>query len=172
MSLKIVLRGESGSGKSTLAKLLKEVFENKDLTVDWIEADHFFYDENGNYNFDPTKLSMAHQVAKEKLLKSEAEIIILSNTFTRHWEIESYIDRDEMMNGNVVYCKLLKAEGTESKAPEEIVQIQRDRYEPIANEIKVDALTDVIEVLSAVIRCTLTKENRMGCDIIENPDYK
>lgn len=172
MSLKIVLRGESGSGKSTLAKLLKEVLENKDLTVDWIEADHYFYDDSGNYNFDPTKLTVAHQVAKEKLLGSSADVIILSNTFTRHWEIESYIDRDEMKNSNVVYCKLLKAEGTESKAPPEIVQIQRERYEPIANEIKVDALTDIIEVLSAIVKCCLTEEDRMGCDIIENPDYK
>jgi len=49
----IIARGVSGSGKSTLAKIL-----GKGGVV--FSTDDYFYDE-GNYNFDPKNLSIAHE---------------------------------------------------------------------------------------------------------------
>ena len=46
-----LLRGLPGSGKSTLAKSISEVH---------YEADMYFVDADGNYNFDATLLKDAH----------------------------------------------------------------------------------------------------------------
>ena len=88
----ILLRGLPGSGKSTLANLIWGEYAI-------CEADKFFYDKEGNYNFDATKLSEAH-----KWCRNEVEIrmkdneanpqyypeIVVSNTSTMEWELESY----------------------------------------------------------------------------------
>ena len=46
-----LVRGLPGSGKSTFAKALV----GSDFLV--CEADKFFYDKEGNYNFDATKVT-------------------------------------------------------------------------------------------------------------------
>lgn len=169
MTITVVIRGESGSGKSTLAQLLTDTFHESDINFGWVEADHYFMDKNGNYNYVPYKQREAHEVAKKRynLLKNhEVDVIVLSNTSTRHWEIENYLGTEEMKNGKVVYVRAIKAPGTKGKAPDDVIKTQRERYEPIPKEIQVDAISDLHVVLNAIIKCSLNDEERMGCDII------
>ena len=49
-----LVRGLPGSGKSTFANWIWNEYAI-------CEADKFFYDKEGNYNFDATKLSQAHK---------------------------------------------------------------------------------------------------------------
>lgn len=51
----IIMRGLPGSGKSTLARQLSGD------TGQQFASDDYFMDKQGNYNFDPEKLSEAHQ---------------------------------------------------------------------------------------------------------------
>jgi predicted kinase len=87
-----LVRGLPGSGKSTFANLITNKFSV-------CEADKFFYDEEGNYNFDATKLSAAHEWCREQVeirMKDNGvnpqfyPEIVVSNTFTQKWEMESY----------------------------------------------------------------------------------
>ena len=84
-----LLRGlpQPGSGKSTLAKsLITEDFCHK-------EADMYFVDEFGKYNFEPSKIKDAHQWCKDEtefLMKYDYSPIVVSNTFTQEWEMENY----------------------------------------------------------------------------------
>ncbi len=55
-----LLRGLPGSGKSTFANLITNEFSI-------CEADKFFTDKEGNYNFDATKLSQAHSWCREQV---------------------------------------------------------------------------------------------------------
>jgi predicted kinase len=87
-----LVRGLPGSGKSTFANLIWN-----DYAI--CEADKFFYDKEGNYNFDPTKLRIAHEWCRnevEKRMKDNVvnpqyyPEIVVSNTFTQEWEMETY----------------------------------------------------------------------------------
>jgi predicted kinase len=85
-----IIRGVPGSGKSTLAKTL---VGDKDFCHK--EADMYFIDRDGNYNFDPTKLKEAHEWCREEIefaMKYEHPTVVVSNTFTREWEMQPYID--------------------------------------------------------------------------------
>lgn len=82
----IILRGLPGSGKSTFAKTL----------VDYrhVEADMYFVDDQGNYNFDPDQLEHAHCWCRnrvEEYMKYDNSVIV-SNTFTTEREMKPYFD--------------------------------------------------------------------------------
>jgi predicted kinase len=88
MKTLILLRGLPGAGKSTFAKML--VGEKDYLHK---EADMFFVDREGNYNFEPEKLKAAHLWCREEvefLMKHDHPLIVVSNTFTQEWEMSDY----------------------------------------------------------------------------------
>jgi predicted kinase len=90
----ILLRGLPGSGKTTLAKVILFHLGN-DNTNDVISADDFFIDENGNYNFDSSKLKEAHnncQVRCSERMRQNIAKIVVANTFTQEWEMEVYFE--------------------------------------------------------------------------------
>jgi predicted kinase len=89
-----LVRGLPGSGKSTFANTITNEFSV-------CEADKFFYDKEGNYNFDANKLTAAHAWCKEQveIRMKDNQIneqfyphIVVSNTFTKEWEMNEYFD--------------------------------------------------------------------------------
>lgn len=81
----IIIRGITGSGKSTLAK---KYTDHKHF-----EADMYFL-EGGEYKFDVKKLGSAHKWCQEQVQQSldEGYDTVVSNTFTRKWEMKPYIN--------------------------------------------------------------------------------
>jgi predicted kinase len=81
-----IVRGIPGSGKSTFAKTLGG--QN-------YEADMFFINDNGEYNFDFTKIKDAHQWCQE-MVKTDMILeypkIVVSNTSTQEWEMDPYFE--------------------------------------------------------------------------------
>lgn len=82
-----IVRGIPGSGKSTLAQKLAA--RNG---IEYFEADMYF-DVNGKYVFDVTKLRQAHSwcLAEVKAQLLAGYDVVVSNTFTTFKEIESYL---------------------------------------------------------------------------------
>ena len=80
-----LIRGHQGSGKTTYAKT---VYPNYAHT----EADMFFVGENGEYHFDPMLLGKAHAwcLWETSLNILAAKIVVISNTFSKWWEIRTY----------------------------------------------------------------------------------
>lgn len=79
-----LLRGLPGSGKSTVAKSISDVH---------YEADMYFVDSEGVYNFDASLLKAAHQWCQtmtEMAMEYNTPRIVVSNTFTQEWEMDAY----------------------------------------------------------------------------------
>ena len=81
-----IVRGIPGSGKSTLAK---------QLTSNVFEADHYFYDNDGNYKFIASEIKDAHKECQDNVriaMESSIPKIAVSNTSTQEWEMEPYFE--------------------------------------------------------------------------------
>ena len=93
----ILLRGLPGSGKSTLAEVIASEFVV-------CEADQYFIDKDGNYNFDANKLKDAHEWCRTRVETFMGDnqaneqfytTIVVSNTFTQEWEMKAYYELAE-----------------------------------------------------------------------------
>lgn len=120
-----LIRGLPGSGKTTFV-------ENVFTDAFHFEADQYFYDEEGEYNFDPSKLELAHRycfrVTKEKLKKGYD--VCVSNTFTTEKELEPYLELAKELGVEVTCLILENRHGNESvhNVPEETVEKMRNRF--------------------------------------------
>lgn len=89
MATLYIIRGVSGSGKTTLARQMAEK-----LNCRYVEADMWFINEDGSYEFDPRGLEEAHEWCLNEVCDElyKDRNVIVSNTFTRLWEMRKYID--------------------------------------------------------------------------------
>ena len=80
-----IIRGLPGAGKTTLAHK---------LSPNVVEADDFMVNDDGEYEFDPSRLGECHAAcfaAVEDLFFMGAANVAVSNTFVSSWEYERYI---------------------------------------------------------------------------------
>jgi predicted kinase len=124
-----IVRGVPGSGKSTFAKSIGGIH---------IEADQFFM-ENGKYNFDITKIKLAHKYCQnqtEAWMKTDgAQVnnhkIVVSNTFTQEWEMKPYFELAEKY-GYIVFTVIVENRHGRKNihdVPEDKIQQMKDRFE-------------------------------------------
>ena len=124
-----LLRGLPGSGKSTLAKML---VGDKDYCHK--EADMYFVDRDGNYNFVPSKIKDAHQWCQEEIefvMKYEHSPVVVSNTFTQEWEMESYYKLAEKYGYRVHSIVVENRHGgiNTHNVPNDKLQLMKERFE-------------------------------------------
>ena len=122
-----LLRGLPGSGKTTLAKSIAG-------SKGWIkEADMYFVDSEGNYNFKPSQIKDAHAWCQEEvefLMKYEHKVVV-SNTFTQEWEMQPYYDLAEKY-GYRVYSLIVENRHSginQHGVPEEKLEQMKNRFE-------------------------------------------
>jgi predicted kinase len=89
MATLYIIRGISGSGKTTLASKMAAEKNCRHL-----EADMWFMRGDGEYIFDFRELDRAHNWCfNEACVElNDGRDVIVSNTFTRLWEMRNYID--------------------------------------------------------------------------------
>ncbi len=126
----LLLRGIPGSGKTTLGEVILSCPTNK---TEVLSADNYFVDSEGNYNFDPTKLKEAHNDCKQKcsfLMQNEVLRIVVANTFTEEWEMESYYEMAERYNYRVHSLIVENRHGKMNvhNVPEEKLEIMKNRF--------------------------------------------
>lgn len=124
-----LIRGVSGSGKSTFAKM----FANS-LMCYYFEADMFFIDEKGDYNFDPSKIKDAHAWCKdlvEEQMSYRANDVVVSNTFTQEWEMKPYFDLAEKYGFRVTTLVVENRHGGENvhNVPSDVIEKQKKRFQ-------------------------------------------
>lgn len=122
MSALVLIRGLPGSGKSTMARAMPGYSH--------YEADMFF--DVGGYKFDVKLLPNAHAWclnAAKRAMRNGMKCVV-SNTFTRNWEMEPYIEAAAHFG---VPCRIIEARGNWPNihsVPEDVIDRMRARWEP------------------------------------------
>jgi adenylate kinase family enzyme len=128
-----LVRGLPGSGKTSFASAIWNDY-------DVCEADKFFYNKEGNYNFDPSKLKEAHAWCKNEVETRMIDHqnneqyypeIAVSNTFTQEWEMEDYFKLAVKYGYKVVSLIIENRHGGQNVhgVPEDKLQIMKNRFE-------------------------------------------
>lgn len=136
----IVLRSIPGGGKTTYAKQ-----KFPDATV--CSADHFFEDEDGNYNFNFRLLGKAHGACKNKCLeamKRGDEEIVIDNTNTTQKEFSPYLKMAQKHNyvAKVIRINCTPEVGFERNThgvPLEAIRRMHGRMAPFSGEKIIEA---------------------------------
>jgi predicted kinase len=124
-----LLRGLPGSGKSTLAKSLSTAMSGH------VEADMFFINHKGEYNFDASKLKEAHAWCRketEDYMKPHGfDTVIVSNTFTQEWEMDAYYELAEKYGYTVFSLVVENRHGgvNEHGVPDETLEKMENRFQ-------------------------------------------
>jgi predicted kinase len=95
-----LLRGPSGTGKSSIARALieKHNASSEEGVPVWYATDQFFTGLDNIYRFSLGKLKVAHQwcqLETERAMLLQVPLVIVSNTFIAHWEMERYLELAE-----------------------------------------------------------------------------
>lgn len=122
-----LIRGVPGSGKSTIAYTM--CFAG--IVANVFEADQYFYN-NGEYEFDPTKISLAHRDCQQKTRNALFAnfSVAVSNTSTTEREVEIYAKIAEECGAKFVSIIVENRHGGTNihNVPEEKVQQMRNRF--------------------------------------------
>ena len=130
----VIVRGAPGSGKTAFAKSLEG--------FSLVGADQYFTDEHGVYQFERDKLHDAHAWCfnmADALLESGNRVVV-SNTFTRTWEIEPYIVLSEEHDIKVKVFHCTGDFGNTHNVPEDAVERMKANYEAYPGEVDTDEI--------------------------------
>ena len=128
-----IVRGLPGSGKSTFSNFIWN-----DYAI--CEADKFFYDSEGHYLFEPSKLKQAHEWCREEVEKRMIENrnnpqhypeIVVSNTFTQEWEMQAYLDLAKKYDYRVFSIIVENRHGNTNihGVPDDTLKKMKDRFQ-------------------------------------------
>jgi predicted kinase len=124
-----IIRGLPGSGKSTLAKTISEKI---------CEADQYFM-VYGEYIFVPADIVKAHIACQQKVdayLRAGVDCVV-SNTFSKKWEVEPYIKLCEKHGVDYKIIDLFDAGLSDEQlfnrnvheVPMHVIKAMRERWE-------------------------------------------
>ena len=140
MSILYIVRGISGSGKTTHAKELAH-----NLNCFYYEADMYMH-VNGEYKFDPQKLPAAHDWCFDAVVReiTNGNNVVVSNTFTRHWEMKRYIDFALEHNYCVIIVECVGEYQNVHGVSDAVISKQKARFVP--NTVIADSYKDLMSV--------------------------
>ena len=127
----IVTRGTSGSGKSSFCELIAE--------PKVVVCADFYFEKNGGYDFDPSKIGAAHKECKDAFdlacASPYVKNIIVCNTNTKESDFEYYVDKANGYGYKVVFVVLEKRHNAENvhNVPLEVLDRQ---YNNLINSLK------------------------------------
>lgn len=130
----IITRGTSSSGKTTLANLICQQVGNV-----VVSADDYYYDADGNYNFDASKLGKAHDHCKKMFMlflnEPSVNTIVVSNTNTKESDWKFYEEEGKKAGAMIIFLVIEKRHDNinSHSVPEHVLERQEQN---IRNNLK------------------------------------
>jgi predicted kinase len=124
-----LIRGLPGSGKSTMAKAMTDA----DPMLKHFEADQYFVDASGDYKFEPSELEDAHSwcFAETRSAINDGFSVVVSNTFTRKWEMEPYLKIAKTHGAELEILVATGDYGSIHSVPQKTIDAMRARWEEV-----------------------------------------
>ncbi len=140
----IITSGIPGSGKSTWVRT-----NTNPYMTEVFSADSFFCNQDGQYHFDPARLSEAHSSClknfTERLLhfmnstEDSCKItLVVDNTNTSAWEIAPYYSLAQAFGVPVKIVRIVA--NTDTAYSRNIHGVQKDKIEKMADRIEENTL--------------------------------
>lgn len=122
----LLIRGLPGSGKTTMAKKYAEA------GYVHCEADQYF-ERDGTYRFDSSKLHAAHDDCLRRAIAAmdAGHSVVVSNTFTRLWEMEPYLKAAKKRGINTRIIETTGNWPNVHGVPADAIERMRARWEPV-----------------------------------------
>lgn len=122
----LLVIGLPGAGKSTFARTVPNASN--------YEADMFFVDKDGNYNFDRNRIKEAHEWCQRMTERdlSAGKNVVVSNTGLQRWEREKYYEIARRCGARVQVKTMTGNYGNIHDVPEEVLDAMRKRFEPVS----------------------------------------
>lgn len=122
-----IIRGLPGSGKSTLAQ---KMLQEKKIDV-YYEADMYFINKNGEYNFIKEKIPEAHEWCQDQVRNAveDRKNVAVSNVFVTFIQVLPYVVMADVRNTKyeIIECKG-RCESIHN-VPQEEMQKMKDNWE-------------------------------------------
>lgn len=122
-----IIRGVPGTGKSTHAQKIKEIIPDSVI----FEADQYFINKNGEYNFNPKKLHQAHEWCIwrcDNALRLGLTAIV-SNTFIKKKDMNPYFEMCKKYGLDYLVIPLFKEYGSIHNVPEKTMERMRRQFQ-------------------------------------------
>jgi len=126
-----LIRGLPGSGKSRLAEIIRISAEKAMLQFAHFEADQYFVDSNGVYNWNAAGLHAAHEWCQKQTAEhlTKGFIVVVSNTFTTRKELRAYFDMVHEILGEDPNVILMQSNfGNVHGVPDEALEKMKERF--------------------------------------------
>jgi len=119
----VIIRGLPGSGKSTIAKSMTGHVN--------FNADMFFTDDEGNYNYERKKIADAHNwcIGMVYYALSEGKQVVVSNTFTTINEMQPYLDMCVEFGIKPLVVNMNNDDPNSCRTPSKVIERMKARWE-------------------------------------------
>jgi uncharacterized protein YxeA len=109
------------------------------IGAEHLEADMYFIDEKGNYQFNPEQLSAAHRWCyyNTAAFLSKGIDVVVSNTFTTMKEMEQYLDLSQRLGVKLDIVEMRTQYGSIHSVPEATMEKMRNRWATLPEDFNV-----------------------------------
>ena len=121
-----LIRGLPGSGKSTMARQIAAATGAMHVEADmWVDY---------SAPYTPEAAKRAHTICQSRARHAVmfGRSVVVSNTFTRRWEMQPYLDMAHQYGAQVEIITATGDYGSIHNVPDNAIQAMRDRWEEVS----------------------------------------
>jgi len=132
-----LVRGLPGSGKTKRGRDMVKQAQQSGMTAVQYEADDYFF-RDSKYKFNPMRLFYAHQACQKNTnnaMSIGVNVVIVTNTFIRIFELSDYISMAEQYSYEVTVMRMRGNHENPKNIDIRTTERMKANFEALAKEI-------------------------------------